>query len=282
MKQKNLLTLNKIIYYLPIFILIISLATKITLYLYFGTEYWLDENIVSIISKQNLPLLFETVKAEPHPPGFYIFLKLFAVDEVFPTRLALVFISYFLSLLALIWGYKNNVVSEYKLSWGMSLFISSYTFLELTAHIKQEILSFPILLLFFLVTLKAIKPEEKPNTGSIFLLNLLTLLILSLGYLYYLVAILTLISITLKFRKSLLSRFLLATQLIIFTSYFVLFAREQLLLNATRFSWHNQNYNSFWRALSIHLIGYSFNGVFSDVLVLIFIGAFTLSAKGAT
>jgi len=276
---KNSLNLDKIIYFSPLIILVLSLIVKVNLYINFGTEYWLDEIITTVLSRQELGLLLDTIKAEPHPPGFYLFLKLLYTNNQLMTRLILVFLSYLLTFLALFWGYRNKVISTYQLSSGLALFISSYTFLELSAHIKQEILSFPILLLFLLMILKFVKAKGKGKVLDFIFLNMALLLILSLGYIYYFFSILILTLVKFKFRKNSIFSILLLAQSCVFVFYFYLFGWEQFRQNITRFSWFSENYNSFWRALSIHLAGYAFTGFFSDLMVIIFLALFILSWK---
>ncbi len=133
-KYKKFFYIDKFLHLFPIFVLILSFSIKITLYKVFGTEYWYDEIITTEIGKQSLPVLLDTIKAEPHPPGFYIFLKIFPVENMSKTRFLLVSLSYLLISLITIWGYKVQVLTKYKLSWGLALFFFLYLFGTFRSH----------------------------------------------------------------------------------------------------------------------------------------------------
>jgi hypothetical protein len=134
---------------LIVYTLTLSLIERIVIFVSLNTRYLYDEVIVTEISKQPLRKLLDTVSSEPHPPGFYLFLKLFPVDNVLATRISLCAL-FFVSITAiLIYGYKSGVIKRYNMEVGMALFFCMSTFYYSSFFVKQDIVS----LLFFLLTL---------------------------------------------------------------------------------------------------------------------------------
>jgi hypothetical protein len=239
-------------------------------------DYWYDEVVVLDISKQDVGLLLNTIISEPHPPGFYLFLKLLGINSIFEGRLFITIISYFLVFITLVYGYKQKIINNYNISTGLSLFLCSFTFLEITSFIKQDSISFPVFLFFLLTILKLINEPSK-NTTTIFLAITSSLLLLFLGYIPYVISISILIG-CLYICKQI--RPLIATLILhvgLFSVYYLYFFESQLKHNQGRFSWLAENYNSFGNALSKHLTGMPLYNLSTDLIFFIFLTLLSLS-----
>lgn len=269
----------KLIYYAPLLILTASFLLKLTMHTKFGADYRFDEIVVTTISKQKIPSLLNTIKAEPHPPGFYFILKLFPVENTYVTKTLLMSVSYLLVFISLLWGYKKGVISNYSLPLGIALFLCSFTFLEITSQVKQESISFPILLFHFFVILVLVQKRSKLQNGALILVNILTTTILLLGYIYYFAALLSLTIAVVVLRKYRLPAILLFFQIIILVFYFYLWGSKQLLLNTGRFTWLTDHYNSFVYALESHLVGNQPIGFVRDIVSLLFVTLIIFSYK---
>ena len=86
-------------YLVPAFILIVVTSLKI-LYCKIYPFLDFDETIVVSISKQPWDIFIKSVSSEPHPLGFYLFLRLFRNFDPSITRNIMVIISMVLTMLA--------------------------------------------------------------------------------------------------------------------------------------------------------------------------------------
>lgn len=256
---------------LPLVILFYSLVVKLCLYDIAGTEYWDDEVVVTEVSKQGMGQLLNTVQAEPHPVGFYIFLKLLPVNDVYVTRSILAILSYVLIAGALVWANKRSIIEKYDLGPGLALFFTSYTFLELTGHVRHEIVSFPGFLWYMLILTKLVGEGLKPKFNLV-AAHLLIILLSLLGYLYYVLALgMMLLVVWRAFEKDWLPRMLAVFQVVYFVIYLRVWVYGQLITNLSRLGWWGDYFNSFMNAMSVHLVGRGFTGPVSDVVGGLFV-----------
>jgi len=156
-------------YLVPAFILIVVTSLKI-LYCKIYPFLDFDETIVVSISKQPWDIFIKSVSSEPHPLGFYLFLRLFRNFDPSITRNIMVIISMVLTMLAVFLGNIFGIWEKYKLTLGMYLFLAGYAFLTITSYIKQDTITIPIIFMG-LVAYIAYKDSEKK-----WLLNLLLFL----------------------------------------------------------------------------------------------------------
>jgi hypothetical protein len=269
---------------LPFLIILFGLLIKLPIFTLTWSDYTYDEIITTTISRQPISQLLTTVKAEPHPPGFYIFLKALPINNSAATKTIITSISYILILAALVYAHKNKLLKIHNLSPGLSLFFASFTFLEITSNIKQDCLSFPLLLLSFFIIIKGFNKKPLPKK-EILLLNLLLLSLLTLGYLPFLYTVTSLTILTL-YKKDKPLTISLIIQTAIFLTFICSFGYKQYQTNKTRFSWTQTYNNSAIEAVSTHLTGFPAQDSETDIitisfLTLIFLILFTPHTKGA-
>src|SRR5690606_23436487 len=92
-----------------------------------------DETIITHISRQPVKQLSNTIQAEPHPPGYYLFLSLLPTADIFATRLINTIVSHFIFFIGLIIAYKTRVVQKFNLTWGFCFIFAAFGFHDLTA-----------------------------------------------------------------------------------------------------------------------------------------------------
>src|SRR3990167_9439331 len=112
--------------YLPFIILLVFFFVNLFVSINNPTHFEYDESVVYEISKLPVSDLIDTVQAEPHPFGFYILVKVLA-------------------------GF-----GKYKFTLGISLFLGTSGFMGILATLKQDVVSFPLLLIVFFLALSVI------------------------------------------------------------------------------------------------------------------------------
>ncbi|GEM_PF-6901395 len=264
------------------FILILGYSLNLIFISIFKYNYSYDEIIVTEISKQPISTLLNTIKAEPHPPGFYFLLKFLPVDNPTATKLIITSASFILSMGTIFFLHKKELINKFKLKHGLVLFFSSYTFLSISTEVKQTSLSAPILLLF-LSTLFYTANKNKISPINLITINISALLLLSLGYINYLIGLFTLIAICL-IKKNKLLIYSSIFQLIILLFFLKLFALDQIIINTHRFSWINEFYSNPINLLSTHISGFYSQHPALDIpliffLLLIFLGIYKNNTK---
>lgn len=257
--------------------LLLSLSIKIFLLSFLKFNYWYDEIIVTEISKQSLPQLLYTIQAEPHPPGFYLLLKLFPVNNPIITKSILTIICYSLILATLSYASFQGLISRYKLSLGLIIFFCSYTFQTITSDVKQNAISFPLTLLA-LISLTATLQHTKKQTVNTILINSTLSALLFFNYINYLICFTGLILIFI-FKKTRLLLITTGIQSTIALGTFLLFIHKQIILNSGRFSWVNEFYTDPLNTLSVHLSGSYINNLMAQLVLIIF---FALISIGLT
>lgn len=268
---------KRVLDHLPFYVLLVSLVLKLLLKSFAISDYWYDEIIVTAISKQNIPLILDTIRAEPHPPGFYILLKMLPVDEVFKTRFFISLVSYTLIFLGLIYGYRKKIITKYKLSLGLSLFFSSYTFLTITSNVKQDSISLSLLLIYFFTWLRLAENRTILEKRSLFFSHFLLLLLLAFGYVPYVLGLIGSLAVAVYLKRHRLPTYLAMAQIVVLLIYLSAFGFEQLSLNLGRFRWFGDYNNSLLSALDIHLVGAPAFNFFTDTVILIFLSLLAFS-----
>lgn len=256
------------IYNLPFFALFAVLVIHILNTVFITQYYSYDEIIVTQISKQYLYLLFDTVSSEPHPPFFYIILKVFSVEDANVTRLILGTFSLFLVSLSLLYAKSKNLLKKYKLHIGLAIFFVSYSFMFTITRVKQDILSFPFLLASFFIFISLIETRIT-NKKQYIALNVIALLLLSINYLAYFVSFVLLFALYLV-RKQKEGVYSIIFQFIVLLIYLKLFGLDQLFLNVGRFGWMISLPNSFIHSISIHLSGLLPPNNIALVIIIVF------------
>ncbi len=264
---------NKVLL-LPFISLLISYLFMFTTTLAVRPGYWYDEIIVTEVSKQPLPQLMDTVKAEPHPFGLYILLKLFPVENPILNRLVVLTVSASLVFLALVIAFKTGILKEYSLSYGISLFLVSTISNLLLSNIKQDFLSLPLFILFAVFALLYVKKHSVPILITLFLLVSVSLFI---GYISFFKLALLFFLIIALVRRTKLGYFFLATLAGLTITYFYFYGYEQLLTNTTRFTWVGSYPATLFSSLNYALShNYSSSSILVDATVLGLIISVTL------
>src|SRR3989344_3232294 len=133
--------------YIPYIVLMASFILRFIYIWVFPMPYWYDEIVFISFSKQSFPDLLQTLTAEPHPPVFFLFLKLLPIDNIVLTRTILLLTTYLLSIISLMHAQHYKLLEKYNLNLGIALFFSSYTFLETSMYVKDAVISTPLVLI---------------------------------------------------------------------------------------------------------------------------------------
>ena len=266
--------------YAPIWILLLSFLLRLPVYLIHTFGYWYDEIIFLSIAKLPFSQMFDTLLAEPKPPGAYVLFHYLPTDNALTTRLALMVAAYTLTGIALWYGYATRVIQHYKLQLGLALFISSFSFLRLTSYVKPyEVVGVTLTIFFLFVALTVVKNRStNASNRHVFLLHTIVFAALFFNYIAYLFIMISLAVITIVLRKRKLTLWLFALQLIIIGLYTVFFAYEQSHLIRERSIWQFEINNSLLYVLEWHLFGF-FNPTFvTDIATGIFLWCLFQSA----
>lgn len=219
-------------------ILLTSVLTVIMTITAEGTGLWYDEIIVTEISKLSLIDLIDTVKAEPHPPGFYLLLKALHINNTEILRVSTTLLSFSLMAVVTLYGTITGVFRRYRLKYGLVLFLSSPFWFMMSTNIKQEAVTTPLLVFALMVFLNY---KENKTTINYLLLFCISLTTLFFGYISFVkVTLVLLYGGYLKSRKALaVATGSIALVLVIYLRFFGL---EQLTNNAGRFTWQADQY----------------------------------------
>jgi hypothetical protein len=266
--------MKKILSFLPLFILFALLLSRIYMSFAFPVFYDYDEMVISAISKEPYAELMDTVRAEPHPPGLYLLLKYVPkLDEDYIARIFMAFTGFVLFFVALTIAWKKDLINHFSLGFGLSIFFSSDTIIEIFSRVKQDLISFPLLLIVFFLSLWIFQKRRFDKKIIIFL-HFLCALLLVFGYIAYFQAIFLVFVVTLLFREEVLSRTLMALQILWLVFYLAFYGIEQLkiMLMYNRISWLSEYSNSFVNGLMKYLVGQGAVSIFSDVILVAFLG----------
>jgi hypothetical protein len=258
--------------FLPLTILLLGFLLRVLFIFFFNTVYVYDEVVVTEISKQPIDILLKTIKAEPHPPGFYLFLKLFSERPDKLVKIIIATTSFVLSLAAVVYVQKTKLLNRYKLSLGLSFLFGSFTFMSVSTTIKQDAISVPLFLFFLATALYLLSKRTKKNMRHLVLANILLFTLLSVGYVLYLQALVIIAAVTFSLKKNKISVLLLAIQFSILALFLKFWWLEQISTNQSRFTWFSENYNSFVQSFGAHLIGFKPVIFFADIIIITAIG----------
>lgn len=258
-------------YWLPVLLLCLICFLQIIATLHHPTTYYLDETIVTTISRQPLPILFDTISAELHPPGFYLLLHYLPTPDIQTTRILLTLLVFSLYLTTLIFTRNEKLDQQYSLVLGLSLFFASYGFLELSTVIKQEMISFPLLLLHFLLFLKCLDAPPSQQIKWFASLATVSILLLMFGYLYFVVSLIALSIILFRNHKIFGIQLISSVVILVCVGWLYALGYDQILNNTNRFSWYGNSFNSSLRTLSVFLNGEVFLNFIYELPVVLFI-----------
>lgn len=264
--------------HVPIYVLAVSLLIRLILLFVSPLPYWYDELVFISFSHQPLYLLLDTLIAEPHPAGFFLFLKTIPLHDLVATRLILLLVTTLFMLVGLWCGYTTRLIQRYKLYHGLALFIASYTFLETTMYVKDGLLSIPLGLLTLISMLRII--DKNKHHISIFEhilpFALLTVLFFISYSSYVYVAITAgVVVLVLKKRKY---YFLLTMHVAVVLVYMGTYGYQQLFSNEGRSIWLAYQHNSPVFALQKHIGGLPAYSLVEDAVFVVYIALIAASA----
>lgn len=231
---------EKYILYTPLLLLLFTFFLKLFLYSTNGFLSY-DEVVVWDVSNQPLGIFFNSVSSEPHPVSYYLFLRSLRNFDIFYVRVILSAISTLLMSISVLIAFRYGIWEKYKLSLGVYFYIISYSFLDATYFIKQDILTVP---LFFLILNVYILYKD---TGKRWALNLtvcLTILMIFLGLRPFLGSVSILfyefIDALIRRKDEKYSRLIFSRGVIILTfflTYLLVFGAGQIFNNRYRMDW---------------------------------------------
>ena len=264
-----LFLLMKTVSLLPFFVLTTIFLSRIIAYLVFPVILEHDEIVVSEISKLPFGELLETVAAEPHPPGFYLLLKAIPFEEKNLVKIFLSVIGFFLFTASLLVCYRKGLAQKYGFTFGLSLFLASNLVVSVFSTLKQDIISFPLLLILFFLAIYLLE-KKKFDIKSLLSIHILLVILLFLGYIAYAVGLLLILLVTVYYYKEKIPKLLFGFQLSVLLFYIIFFGFEQILINSGRLEWIRGVENSFVHSASRFLTGMVPESLSIDVVLLTF------------
>jgi len=261
---------------LPFLVLFTGFLGRLLVIYVVKENYWYDEIIVTQISTQSIKLLLDTIKAEPHPPGYYLLLKMITALDPIIVKLLTTTASFLISLLALLYARSKKIISHFNLSLGLAWFFASFSFFSISKDVKHDSITFPVFLLFIFLILCLIKEKKNFKAKEIVISHALVLFMLFFGYIYYLQSLVILLIVSIYYTKKRLPKYLLIFQIVTLAVYIKLFAFDQIVINVGRFSWFGENYNSLLISITQHLTGITIANFWTDFQLILFFGSITL------
>lgn len=253
------------------FALLVGFGVRLFISILKTLPLWYDEIIFISFSKQPFLLLLETLSAEPHPPGFFLFLKLFPVENILATRLLLLGMSYALLAIGVVYAYKTKLVDHAKLSWGLLLFLTSYSFYSATMYVRDRSISIPLAFIMLLMALNIVRdPQKYSSTRHMSMLGVLMVVVMVMSYDVFLFLIVATISIGIYVRNK---SIVLMHAFVGFAGvlYTMLYGAGQLMGNADRSIWFSYVYNSLFHSFYKHIAGVLPFSFMTDIAVGIYI-----------
>src|SRR3989338_5312569 len=239
----------------PVFVLVVTSFIRVFLLIIASFPYWYDELIFISFSKQPLVQLLDTLSSEPHPPGFFLLLKLLPVENVLVTRLLMLGISYALFGIGVMYAYKTRLIERAKLTWGLTLFFTSYSFYSATMYVRDRSISIPLAFIGLMIVLNILDaPKKYARVKHVAGLGIIGVLLLFLSYDIFLFYLLAIILLTLYIRNR--SLIILNGCIgIVGLLYSAMYGIGQIGGNAGRSIWFSYVYNSLWHAFYKHVAG---------------------------
>lgn len=244
--------------YAPVWVLIIGFLLRLPVYLIHTFGYWYDEIIFLSIAKLPFFQMFDTLLAEPKPPGAYVLFHYMPAENVLATRLALMTAAYVITGIALWYGYATRVIQHYKLHLGLALFLSSFSFLRLTSYVKPyEVAGVTFTIFFLLVALTVVKNRStNASNRHLFLLHAIVFVTLFFNYIAYFFIMISLLAITGIVRKNKVAVGLLLLQLLAVGLYAAFFGYGQSQVALGRSIWTVGFINSIFFTIETHIFGH--------------------------
>lgn len=276
MKKRNWEYTSLIIITIMVAIFRIGMLIKFPCYDY-------DETIITSISRQPLEMLIDTVKAEPHPPTFYIFLKVFNTENIIVTKIFTTIIALSLTIISFYVGEKKNLWEKHKLYPALLLITLSTGYLYSISRVKQDFITIPLTILFFTIYLLYRREKEIKYLNWMFLISMIigSLGIRPLANLVpiWLFELIKEILLSIKSKKitsntkNILIRGLLIG--LVFNSYMGIYGTEQLAINKYRLAWTYEGTNSLGVAIVYSFLPYNSIKPYAEfILVLTFLALF--------
>ena len=236
--------------------LIIVFFIKLLLILTLKPVYWNDEMIIAEISKQDVFIILNLILAERHPPLFYFLVKFIPTDKLLLTRIILTIFNHGLILAVLLQIKKVKTFFSEGIDIGLSLFLVSASFFIMSGDLKSQVLSLP--LVFYALYL--IYRYKKDNLNFAFNLNIIFSLILLNDYFDY-IFITSLFAVRTFIEKDFQTlRKVFIFQTGIFSIFFFIFLKNQMILNIHNFAWvsaySESNSGNFLRNLITQFTAY--------------------------
>ena len=253
---------------MPLLVIVFSYAFTLSLNLIAPRAYNYDEIIVSFISRQETKHLLRTVKAEPHPPGYYFYLKAIPTTNTLQARIISLTATYFF-LLAVVFAFRKKLVDYPWLSYGLSIYFSSYTFSRLSQLLKQDSVTMPLFIFLFLLLVKH-KTDSKTSKYLFPLIHATVACLLGFGYISYVYGFF-LVTIYSLWRRPKFWLQLLLLQLLLVFGYGYSYGYEQLQNNVNRLSWVQETLNSPYAAISSHITGEINASLVGDIYSMFFV-----------
>ena len=240
--------------------------------------FYLDESVVTMIAKKNVGDILEVVKAEPHPPGFYLFLKLFPLHDFKATRLYLIILSYSLVVVAISFAYVNRIYYKYNLRLWFGLIVSSSFLPLLTTHVRHDAVTFPVMVIYYTVLLAVVHEKGVIKRHVLYLIVMLTF-VLFIAYIPFIYMFVSLCFVAFILRKRYIWYLLFfpgLCGLLLFCTY----TKTQFLINRSRFVWVGAHENSIMSGVKNQILGKSIsNSIITDAILLGFFVIFLYSFK---
>lgn len=277
---------KKSVYFLPIVILCFNLVFHLIVTLRIASLNY-DEFVLLAISKQPWTEFLDTTQVEPHPLGFYLLLRAFDFIHLSTEHIRIAVTAFFhVSLIfATVIAYKAKLVEKLNIKLGLSLAFTSFCIFEIGCQIKQDVISFPFFILFFISAYILFLAEKSQKT--LLLKSLILVSAIGVVFISYIYFLFTLISLGLFFVFSLIKKnrqtatFFLSCLVVIltlFALYYFSFGHLQIennYLSKNRFLWTKDIPNSFIHRLPEITAGVRLYDPLSDIFTLTFLVLFS-------
>jgi hypothetical protein len=142
--------------------------------------------------------------------------------------------------------------------------------MDILSNVKQDFLSFPLLILLFLIALRTAQ-EKYPKKENFIAIHAILALLLFIGYIAYFQGLLVVSVLTVYFYKRKDLKYLLILQSVIVVYYIIIFGAKQLVNNLTRFTWLKDCSSSFVSSVSKFMFGVKDVNFATDITFIIFV-----------
>lgn len=237
--------------------LLIGFLYKIALAVFAPLPYWYDEIVYINMSKLPLSQIQETLLADPIPIGFPLLIKLLPTDNLIATRLAIAGFTYIVTITAVLYGLTTKTIQQYKLEYGLSFFLVSFSFLDSTSYVKSGTFSVPFAVLFAILLISVLSGESNRNTivRRMLILHTIAIITLLISYQLYAALFISLVYVTYKHYKSSQIKMFFLSHVIIVSIYCYTILMKQVPYLNQRSIWQSFQYNSLLYSIRTSLTG---------------------------